>query len=227
VGRRVRIELSHEYINSILTQLYWLLYSSDYRYTSSLYASLRMLSFDGLLSLLLPFLLLSVSTLAKDEPCTVRSGNKFYDLRSLVSSCVLNSFPYPTLSLTVSVSKDYHFRSPTGAEFSINVCRTLVNDTWHVAPPVPSEIAGTVRRAHGDFALGVVNSTIDVRAGAPVITYTGGSACPKDDKAQAATVVRFVCDRGFTSGGPMEGSGKGTLPGACARESMSLCLTMC
>lgn len=109
-------------------------------------------------------------------------------------------------------SKDYHFKSPDGAAFSLNVCRALVDDTWNVKVPKPDEVGGTVRRAHGDFSLGSVNTTVDVRAGAPVLTYTGGSECTGDAKgARGATVVRFVCDRGF-GGATGDGAGKGMSP---------------
>lgn len=73
----------------------------------------------------------------------------------------------------------------------------------------PEEVAGTVRRARGDFSLGAVNTTLDVRGGAPVLTLTGGSKCTGDSEgARAATVMRFMCDRGF-GGATGEGAGKG------------------
>lgn len=88
-----------------------------------------------------------------------------------------------------------------------------MDDLWNVKVPKSEEVGGAVRRAHGDFSLGTANTTLDVRAGSPVLTLTGGSECTGDAKGMhGSTVVRFICDSGF-GGATGEGAGKGVFCG--------------
>ncbi|TFY80586.1 hypothetical protein EWM64_g3419, partial [Hericium alpestre] len=48
---------------------------------------------------------------------------------------------------------DYEFTSPSGQKFFINVCKSVIHETWNIS--VDSEkVAGFISKDHGDFAIG-------------------------------------------------------------------------
>ncbi|EIN14343.1 hypothetical protein PUNSTDRAFT_21957, partial [Punctularia strigosozonata HHB-11173 SS5] len=78
---------------------------------------------------------------AKDErPCTVHGEDgEYFDLNPL------------------KASTDYTFQSPGGREFIINVCRSVVSETWSPKVDDPDNIAAFTRDfggIRGDFSLG-------------------------------------------------------------------------
>jgi hypothetical protein len=108
--------------------------------------------------------------------------------------------------------KDYEFKLPNGLNASLNVCRSLADDVWKPRVDHPEDIAGRVRRAHGDFSLGYKNTSFAVRDGMPVLVYQDGTNCPKTDYMQGSAVIRFTCDK------DVSGAGAGT-GCACMRLS--------
>ncbi|KAI0639853.1 hypothetical protein C8Q77DRAFT_1152794 [Trametes polyzona] len=70
------------------------------------------------------------------------------------------------------MSKDYEFTSPGGKEYVLNVCQPVAQEAWAPKVDKPEDVAGFTHRAHGDFSLGDVNTTVFVRDGHPVITLT-------------------------------------------------------
>ncbi|GJE86288.1 autophagy-related protein 27-like protein [Phanerochaete sordida] len=127
--------------------------------------------------------LFTIATRAEDDPCTVWDGDKFYDLSPL------------------KADDNYKFNSPDGNEYSLNVCRPVVGELWAVKVDEPEKVAGFTRREHGDFALGLVNTTLAVRDGDPTMTLTKGSACPNHPDMPAAATIRFKCDTSVTDNG--------------------------
>lgn len=86
---------------------------------------------------LLITLLYPLSVTAYEKPCTYHDSNgKFYDLNPLKS---------PT---------DYTFTMPQGHEFILNVCKTVSHETWNLKVEDPENVAGFIRKAHGDFSVG-------------------------------------------------------------------------
>lgn len=54
-----------------------------------------------------------------------------------------------------STSKDYIIEIEGGRKFFLNVCRGVVTDAWNTGvDESDGDIAGLVRRDHGDFAIG-------------------------------------------------------------------------
>jgi hypothetical protein len=45
-------------------------------------------------------------------------------------------------------------KTPGGDEFVINVCKAIAHETWALKVDNPSEVAGFVRRSHGDISIG-------------------------------------------------------------------------
>ncbi|KII93099.1 hypothetical protein PLICRDRAFT_49174 [Plicaturopsis crispa FD-325 SS-3] len=135
------------------------------------------------LYLVLCCLLCCFCALADEKPCTIHDGDKFYDLNPL------------------KASKDYEFKTPGGHDFVLNVCRPVAHEVWHL--PHPETVAGYIRRDHGDFSIGVSNTTLDLKNGRPVITLSNGSQCANTDGVHASTVIEFVCDLSvFAAGKP-------------------------
>ena len=65
--------------------------------------------------------------------------------------------------LTASaVSEDYTFKSPDGHNYTINVCRPVITETWAAKVDEPKNIGGFTRREHGDFSLGCVRFILSV-----------------------------------------------------------------
>jgi len=136
--------------------------------------------------LLFPAFLLSftvLGTLAKDlDPCTTYdTDGTFYDLSPLAAK------------------KDYSFKSFSGREFYINVCESVRTETWRLDDP--DRIGGFLREERGDFSIGQVNTTVEIRDGHPLLILTGGSTCFGGVDIKASTAIRFICDRSVFSAG--------------------------
>ncbi|THU87683.1 hypothetical protein K435DRAFT_588600, partial [Dendrothele bispora CBS 962.96] len=73
----------------------------------------------------------------EERSCTIhdQDGN-FYDLNPL------------------SANSDYEFTSPGGHRFVLNVCRPIHGETWNLQVDDPADVAGFIRRDHGDFSIG-------------------------------------------------------------------------
>ncbi|RDB15728.1 hypothetical protein Hypma_003964 [Hypsizygus marmoreus] len=131
----------------------------------------------------------ALGCLAVDEkPCALHNDGKYYDLSPL------------------KASKDYEFQTPGGHLFVINVCKRPVRETFGLKDANNAEIGGFVRRDHGDFSIGALNTTLSVEESRPRITLTDGSLCKSksgENHIRASTVVEFVCDTSvFGSGSP-------------------------
>ncbi|KAL0952188.1 hypothetical protein HGRIS_008799 [Hohenbuehelia grisea] len=133
-------------------------------------------------------LLLPLAAFAADKtekPCTIHADGKYYDLNPLSSR------------------KDYEFKSPGGHDFILNVCRAITHETWGMKNEDPNQVAGYVRRDHGDFSIGKVNTTLSFQDGHVQLHYTDGSACKSTDGLKASTTIEFACDTSvFAAGRP-------------------------
>lgn len=54
-------------------------------------------------------------------------------------------------------SKDYEFKTLGGHDAVLNVCRAVQHETWGLKTEDPSEVAGFIRKDHGDFSIGYVS----------------------------------------------------------------------
>ncbi|KAI0685073.1 hypothetical protein BC835DRAFT_1291123 [Cytidiella melzeri] len=122
---------------------------------------------------------------AEDALCTVRDGDKYYDLNPLKSNT------------------DYKFKSADGHEYSINVCQPVTGETWALNVHEPDRVGGYTRHEHGDFSLGYANTTLAIRDGSPTLTMMKGSPCPTHQHMHAATTVHFKCDTSAGTGEPV------------------------
>ncbi|KAF7300411.1 PLCXc domain-containing protein [Mycena chlorophos] len=133
--------------------------------------------------------LLAAAASAQDtKPCTGRNGGKYYDLNGLASG-------------------DYSVTTPGGHELTLSACKAVTKETWGLDDP--KTVGGFVRKEHGDFSLGTLNTTLSFssRAGYPHLTYAGGSKCVdsngnKLDYLRGATEIEFVCDPAAGRGTP-------------------------
>ncbi|KAF5385162.1 hypothetical protein D9615_000918 [Tricholomella constricta] len=130
-----------------------------------------------------------VGCMADDEmPCTIHHDGRYYDLNPL------------------KASKDYEFQTPGNHLFAMNVCRRPVRETFGLKDVNDAEIGGFVRRDHGDFSIGALNTTLSFQDSNPRITLMNGSRCKSksgDNQIRASTVIEFVCDTAvFSSGVP-------------------------
>ncbi|THH09823.1 hypothetical protein EW146_g8566 [Bondarzewia mesenterica] len=74
---------------------------------------------------------------------------------------------------------------------------------WNPNVEHAENVAGFVRKGHGDFSIGEVNTTLLVRDNHPLLILTDGSPCPSAEHLRASTAVRFICDTSvFGSGNP-------------------------
>ncbi|KAG5220104.1 vacuolar sorting receptor [Salix suchowensis] len=74
----------------------------------------------------------------------------------------------------VHSSKDYEFKTLGGHDAVLNVCRAVQHETWGLKTEDPAEVAGFIRRDHGDFSIG---------------------------RLRATTTIKFVCDSSVFSAG--------------------------
>ncbi|KAF6753319.1 mannose-6-phosphate receptor binding domain-containing protein [Ephemerocybe angulata] len=128
---------------------------------------------------------------AQEKACTVHHEGKFFDLTALKSS------------------KDYHLTGTDDEIFPINVCQGVKTETFgvHDSTIADDQVAAFVRRGHGDFVIGKVNTTLSVYNKRPRMVLSGGSKCKSagggDLDIRASTVIDFVCDAGvFGPGQP-------------------------
>ncbi|KAG6841132.1 hypothetical protein C0991_001522 [Blastosporella zonata] len=122
-----------------------------------------------------------VACMADDEmPCTIHHKGQYYDLNPLKSN------------------RDYEFRTLEDNLFAVNVCRRPLKETFGLKDVDEAKIGGFVRRAHGDFSIGAVNTTLSMYDSNPRMTLTGGSRCTLKSgqtELRASTIVDFVCDK--------------------------------
>ncbi|KAI9057072.1 hypothetical protein FKP32DRAFT_1584706 [Trametes sanguinea] len=121
---------------------------------------------------------------ADEKPCTTHADGNYYDLNRLAAK------------------KDYEFKSPGGKDYVLNVCKSVSQEVWAPKVDKPEDVAAFTRRAHGDFSLGDVNTTVLVRDGSPVITLTDGTRCSDEGSQVGSTVIRFICDSSAGTGEP-------------------------
>ncbi|PPQ72414.1 hypothetical protein CVT24_002985 [Panaeolus cyanescens] len=128
------------------------------------------------------FLLLccTISAYGDGRPCTTTENGKIYDLSPL------------------TLSKDYDIKLPSGLTLSINICQNVKSELWGLKDGLKQEdVGGFVRRAHGDFAIGKVNSSLTIVDGRPRLSLSEGSRCMVDNKAtdiRASSIIEFNCD---------------------------------
>ncbi|PPQ77560.1 hypothetical protein CVT25_011420 [Psilocybe cyanescens] len=137
-----------------------------------------------LISLFLLFFLVS-TVLAEDKPCTLHDNGKYYDLNPL------------------KARDDYELQTPSGENIRINVCQNVKTEVRGIKDDSINEgdVAAFIRRGHGDFILGKVNTTLTIFDSRPRYVISGGSRC-KSGENRASTMVQFVCDMSFGSSGP-------------------------
>ncbi|KAG6845559.1 hypothetical protein H0H87_007237, partial [Tephrocybe sp. NHM501043] len=101
---------------------------------------------------------------------------------------------------------DYEFKTQENNLFVINVCRRPSKESFGLKDVDDAKIAGFVRRGHGDFSIGAVNTTLSMYDSNPRITLTGGSPCKLksgDTELRGSTIIDFVCDTSvFGTGEP-------------------------
>lgn len=146
-----------------------------------------MLFARGLIALLwATFLGLGLPVLADDKPCTLHHDENYYDLNPL------------------KTSKDYEFKTPGGHSFYLNVCRRVTTDPWSPGVPDGADIAGLVRKDHHDFAIGMVNTTLEMRDTGLMLHLSNGSPCPEGDNLYGSSAIMFLCDKSvYGSGSPV------------------------
>ncbi|KAJ8584103.1 mannose 6-phosphate receptor domain-containing protein [Rhizopogon salebrosus TDB-379] len=146
-----------------------------------------MLFASGLTALLwATFLGLGLTVLADDKPCTLHHDGNYYDLNPL------------------KVSKDYEFKTPGGHSFYLNVCRRVTTEPWSPGVPDGADIAGLVRKDHHDFAIGMVNTTLEMRDTGLMLHLSNGSPCPEGDNLYGSSAIMFLCDKSvYGSGNPV------------------------
>ncbi|KIM64114.1 hypothetical protein SCLCIDRAFT_1213514 [Scleroderma citrinum Foug A] len=136
--------------------------------------------------LLATLLTLAISAYADDQPCTLHHGGNFYDLSPL------------------KARKDYELDIEGGRKFYLNVCRGITTDPWNAGVSEgDGDIAGLIRRDHGDFAIGIVNTTLEMVEGGLMIRQFNGSPCKSMDNVRGSSSIRFICDTSvFAAGKP-------------------------
>ncbi|KAF5343993.1 hypothetical protein D9758_012925 [Tetrapyrgos nigripes] len=128
----------------------------------------------------------------EERPCTVHSSDgSYYDLNPL------------------SASKDYDITTPGGHRIILNVCRSVQEETWNLKVDDPKDVAGFIRRDHGDFSIGKTNTTLVMQPDneGPQLTMRDGSRCTSKSGATqdstASTTILFTCDTSvFGAGKP-------------------------
>ncbi|CAK5279071.1 unnamed protein product [Mycena citricolor] len=129
---------------------------------------------------------------AEDKPCTAHHDGKYYDLNRVQST------------------DDYKLSSPENLEIVLSACKSVSQETWGLKGiDDPANVAGFVRRGHGDFSLGRTNTTLSFhsRSKHPHLAFTGGSKCIDSagnaiDNLRGSSEIEFVCDPGAGRGQP-------------------------
>jgi cation-dependent mannose-6-phosphate receptor len=93
--------------------------------------------------------------------------------------------------------KEYTISLPNDGNISINVCKSLTHEVWNARVLNPQDIGASVQRknSHGDFSLGYVNTTLQVKDGMPVLVYEKGTHCPDSENMRGSAIIRFICDK--------------------------------
>ncbi|KAF9780919.1 mannose-6-phosphate receptor binding domain-containing protein [Thelephora terrestris] len=120
--------------------------------------------------------LFTLATSARDEkPSTVHDSEGIhYDLSGLTAK------------------KDCSRTTFEGREDYINVCKSVQTETWALEDS--GEVGGFTRKDRGDFSIGKVNTTLDVRDGHPLLIMKDGSKFIAGGDLKASTAIRFICD---------------------------------
>ncbi|KAG6873074.1 hypothetical protein C0995_003382 [Termitomyces sp. Mi166 len=88
----------------------------------------------------------------------------------------------------------------------MNVCKRPLKETFGLKDVDDLTVAGFVRRDHGDFSIGAINTTLSMYGSNVRMMLTGGSWCTFKSGAsglRASTIVDFVCDTSvFGAGEP-------------------------
>ncbi|KIJ66586.1 hypothetical protein HYDPIDRAFT_109650 [Hydnomerulius pinastri MD-312] len=127
---------------------------------------------------------LVTTSYADEKPCTLHDGGNYYDLNPL------------------KASKDYEFPIGSGHTFYLNVCRGVTTDPWNTdVPEGDGDLAGLVRRDHGDFAIGIVNTSLEMREGGLMLRQSNGSPCTGMDDIRGSSSIRFICDTSVYAAG--------------------------
>jgi cation-dependent mannose-6-phosphate receptor len=101
----------------------------------------------------------------------------------------------------LKAAKDYQFETSNGYNFILNVCKSVAHESWNLKVPNPADVAGFIRRPHGDFSIGTANSTLILRGGRPSLQLIDGSPCAKDNTIRSYTTIEFVCDTSIFGAG--------------------------
>ncbi|KAH0837758.1 Utp14 protein-domain-containing protein [Lanmaoa asiatica] len=134
------------------------------------------------------FVFLSSSVLAAEKPCTIHdSANNYYDLNPL------------------KASKDYQSQTDGRYTMYLNVCGGVHTDPWNTGLDENQvDIAGLVRRDRGDFAIGLVNTTLEMKDGGLMLRQSQGSLCTGMDNERGSSTILFICDTSvYSSGSPV------------------------
>ncbi|KDR85913.1 hypothetical protein GALMADRAFT_150280 [Galerina marginata CBS 339.88] len=119
---------------------------------------------------------------AEEKPCTTHDNGKYYDLNPL------------------KASKDYEVKTSTGEKLHINVCQSVRTEVFGLKEDMDAaDVGGFVRRAHGDFVIGKLNTSLTIFDSQPRFVLSSGSRCkPKPDdqptEIRASSVIEFICD---------------------------------
>ncbi|KAG2107006.1 mannose-6-phosphate receptor binding domain-containing protein [Suillus discolor] len=122
------------------------------------------------------FLGSGLMVLADEAPCTLHHEGNYYNLNSL------------------KASQDYEFKTLGGHSFYLNVCRRVTTEPWSTGVPSNVDIAGLVRKDHHDFAVGLVNTTLEMRDTELMLHLSNGSPCPGEDNLYGSSFIIFLCD---------------------------------
>ncbi|KAF7783900.1 hypothetical protein Agabi119p4_65 [Agaricus bisporus var. burnettii] len=139
----------------------------------------------------LPLLALAGVVLADDKPCTAYADGKYYDLNNLKGR------------------PDSELKTPGGHDLKFNVCQGVTTELYGLKEDIKAEnVAGFVRKGHGDFAIGQVKTTLSVVESRPRLVFSDGSNCKASPDGaslgmKASTIVEFICDTSvFGAGKP-------------------------
>ncbi|KAF8902188.1 mannose-6-phosphate receptor binding domain-containing protein [Gymnopilus junonius] len=145
---------------------------------------------EGLCSCLFFLFFLFSGAFGQENPCTTHDDGKYYDLNPLKSN------------------KDYELKTSTGQKICLNICQNVRSETFGLKDDIAAgDVAGFVRRPHGDFAFGKLNTTLTVIDARPRLVMSNGSRCKaKSDgqpgDARGSSIVEFVCDASAGTGVP-------------------------
>ncbi|KAF8971884.1 mannose-6-phosphate receptor binding domain-containing protein [Flammula alnicola] len=146
----------------------------------------------GRITALLCLILFKSGTLAQEKPCTIHDDGKYYDLNPLKSS------------------NDYEVKTSTNQTLWLNVCQNVKTDLFGIKDDSidAGDVGGFIRRGHGDFVFGKVNTTLTVFNSRPRFVMSNGSRCKprvgdQSTDIRASSMVEFICDTSiFGSGTP-------------------------